>query len=312
MAYYTTLKKHEIQELAARYELQLISFEPIEQGAGNSNYLVTTNQGKFILTVFEIDHVFVDNMIEVLVLLERAEFPSPRIKYTAVGDALTKFQGKPVLVKPYIDGRVVKVLNDRQLNQLGAALAKLHKLPVPELLPNSHVYIVEIYPKVLEKGTNVKYKAWLEERYQYIVKNIPSGLPRGLNHGDLFFDNVLFEGDNLKAMIDFEESCQTYRVFDLGMAVVGLCTINSCVALNKVRALVNGYQQVRKLEEKEKESLQLFIELGAALTSAWRFWKFNIDAPDEQKSQTYQHMVDIAKNIRAKPQTTFMEAIFKE
>jgi homoserine kinase type II len=91
-----------------------------------------------------------------------------------------------------------------------------------------------------------------------------------------------------------------------------LCSENSGVELNKVRALINGYQDIKLLEDEEKGSLQLFIELAAVLTSAWRFWKFNIDAPDDQKKNTYLQMVAIANEIRAKPNTTFMNAIFFE
>jgi len=60
MAHYTKLLEDEIQEIMGRYELNLASYEPIEQGAGNSNYLLNTNQGKFVLTVFEIEPIRVE------------------------------------------------------------------------------------------------------------------------------------------------------------------------------------------------------------------------------------------------------------
>ena len=94
------------------------------------------------------------------------------------------------------------------------------------------------------------------------------------------------------------------------MAVVGLCTKNSKVILNKVRSLVKGYQRIRVLEEQEKESLQLFIEYAAIATSSWRFWKYNIDTPIAEKSDKYIQMVKIAHNAGAISNAKFMNIIF--
>jgi homoserine kinase type II len=139
---------------------------------------------------------------------------------------------------------------------------------------------------------------------------MPSGLPRGLIHGDVFYDNVLFAGKKLKAIIDFEDACQYYKVFDLGMAVVGLCTSESKVELTRVRSLINGYQSGRMLDVVEKESLQLFIEYAAIATSSWRFWKYNIVAPHVGKSDKHWEMVNIAKDVSAIPKNTFMNTVF--
>ena len=113
-----------------------------------------------------------------------------------------------------------------------------------------------------------------------------------------------------KALIDFEEACQYYKVFDLGMAVVGLCTEESKVRLPKVRSLVNGYQEIRVLEEAEKEFLPLFIEYAAIATSSWNFWKYNIDTPIAELSGKHWKMVNIAMDASAIPGEIFMSAVF--
>jgi homoserine kinase type II len=218
MAQYTKLLASEIRDIAAHYNLKIISYQPIEGGAANSNYWVNTNQGKYIFTIFEIEPIHIAKMVKVLFLLERHEFPAPRVKFMANGEVLTKIQGKPVLVKSHIPGQVINVLDDHKLSQVGTALARLHEIPAPEFLPRQHPYIVQTYPTVVESSNNPKYIEWLEKRYRFLILNTPSALPRGLNHGDLFYDNVLFEGKQFKAIIDFEDSCHTYKIFDLGMA----------------------------------------------------------------------------------------------
>lgn len=189
-------------------------------------------------------------------------------------------------------------------------MARLHEIPIPDYLPDKHSYVKKTYPKVMKKGIDQKYNNWLGQGFRRLMQNIPSGLPIGLIHGDLFYDNILFEGEKFKAFLDFEDICQTYKVFDLGMAVVGLCTEDTKIVLTKVRAIVNGYQEVRLLEEVEKESLQIFIEYAALLTSAWRFWKYNMDAPNAEKSNNHMQMVNIANAVRSIPKTFFMNTVF--
>lgn len=310
MAQYTKLLGSEIEEIARQYKLKITDYEPIEQGLGNSNYLIKTIQGKFVLTVFEIEAERVTHMIKVLKLLEKYGFPAPRLQTSVKGEAQTKYQGKLVLVKHYITGHVEKNLDAGKLSQVGAALARLHEIPAPDYLPDKHSYVTKTYPEVMEQDIDLEYKNWIGHRYNHHMKNIPIKLPVGLIHGDLFFDNVLFEDEEFKAILDFEDVCRCHKVFDLGMAVVGTCTEGTKTDLNKVRSLVKGYQEVRLLEQKEKDSLQIFIECASILTSAWRFWKYNLDEPDIEKSDKYLQMVKIAKEVSIIPKMIFMNTVF--
>ena len=310
MAIYTKLSGNEIREILGRYELNVISYEPIEQGAGNSNYLLNTNHGEYILTVFEIEPILVARMSKILLLLEKHEFPAPRLKRMANGEVLTKYHEKSVLVKPFITGYVETEIDDGNAKQVGTALGKLHEIPVPDYLTDKHSYVEITYPKFMEQEINQNYKTWVEQRYRYIMEKIPSQLPVGLVHGDLFYDNVLFEDGNFKAILDFEDVRRIFKIYDLGMAIVGICTEETNLVINRVRAFVEGYQEIRLLEEEEKDSLQLCIEWAAILTSMWRFWKYNIDTPDADKSEKYKQMVSIAINASAIPKEEFKTAIF--
>ena len=310
MAQYTKLSEDEIQEIAGRYELIIFSYEPIEQGAGNSNYLLNTNHGKYILTVFEIEPIRAAHMIKILLLLEKHEYPAPRLIKMANGEVLTKYHEKSVLVKPYITGYVAAELDDEKAKQVGLALAKLHEIPAPDFLPDKHSYLENAYPTFMEQEIDRNYRTWVGQRIRYIIEKLPSQLPVGLVHGDIFYDNVLFEDENFKAILDFEDVSRIYKIYDLGMAVVGICTEGTNIVIKKVRAFLDGYQEVRLLKEIEKDSLQLCIEWAAILTSTWRFWKYNIDMPDADKSEKYMQMVYIAKNASAIPKEEFKMAVF--
>jgi homoserine kinase type II len=186
----------------------------------------------------------------------------------------------------------------------------LHEIPAPDYLPDQHVYVVENYPKVIEQELDRNYKEWVEERYGIFLKNIPSRLPIGLVHGDLFYDNILFDGEKLKAILDFGAVCRIYKIFDLGMTTVGIYTEDTEVKVDKVIALIKGYQEVRLLEDGEKDSLQMFIECAAILNSTWRFWKYKMDEPDIEKPRKHMQMVNIAKNVSAIRSEVFMKAVF--
>jgi homoserine kinase type II len=310
MSQYTKLSEDEIQEIAGRYKLQNFGYEPIEQGAGNSNYLLNTNHGKYILTVFEIEPIRAAHMINILLLLEKHDYPAPRLIKMANGEVLTKYHEKSVLVKPYITGYVAAELDDEKAKQVGLALAKLHEIPAPDYLPDKHSYLENAYPTFMEQEIDRNYRTWVGQRIRYIIEKLPSQLPVGLVHGDIFYDNVLFEDENFKAILDFEDVSRIYKIYDLGMAVVGICTEGTNIVIKKVRAFLDGYQEVRLLKEIEKDSLQLCIEWAAILTSTWRFWKYNIDMPDADKSEKYMRMVYIAKNASAIPKEEFKMAVF--
>ena len=310
MTQYLKLQENDIREILGKYNLTPIDYKSIEEGAGNTNYLVRTAQNHYIITIFEIEHIRVENLSRLLHLLEKYEFPTTRIRKLANGDVITRHQGKPTLLKPYIVGLVVKKLNEDMFNQVGAEMAILHEIPSPDYLPDQLAYGLETFPRVLDKGINLEYENWLGQRYDFLMEAIPSGLPRGLIHGDVFYDNVLFDGKKFKALIDFEDACQYYKVFDLGMAVVGLCTEGSKIILPKVRSLVKGYHTIRMLEEAEKEILQLFVEYAAIALSSWRFWKYNIDTPIAELSQKHWEMVNISKAASAISAEKFTKVVF--
>jgi len=310
MAQYTKLNEIEILEILRKYNLVLIGYESIEGGAASSSYLISTVQNQYVLTIFESEPVRVANLIGLLHLLEEVNFPTNRIQKLANGGTTTSYQGKPVVLKRYIDGQVVENLDESMVSQVGAAMANLHEIPSPDHLPRQQAYGMETIPQILGKGINLAYENWLAGRYDFLLQPLPSGLQRGMIHGDLFYDNILFDGKKFKAMIDFEDAFEYYKVFDLGMAVVGLFTGEFKIRLPLVPSLVNGYQKNRGLDGVEKKSLKYFIEYAAIATSAWRFWQYNINTPIAEKSGYHWELVKFAEDVRAIPNEKFMNAVF--
>ena len=97
--------------------------------------------------------------------------------------------------------------------------------------------------------------------------------------------------------MDFEEACYYYRIFDLGMAVVGLCCEQGEIICSKIQALINGYNHVGKLSKIEGDNLKAFIVYAATATAFWRFRQFNVLFPSEELSDSYIEMKNIADQI---------------
>jgi len=242
--------------------------------------------------------------------LDENDFSTTHLLPRLDGAWVTKHNNVPVMIKQYIHGDVHGTLTKRMLNRTGEQLATLHEIPPPDYLPLTHAYGKQTFPMVIGKGIDVEYETWLADQHQYLMKRIPKNLPRGLIHGDLFIDNILFKDHQLRAVIDFEEACNYFFVFDIGMGIVGQCREGNSICLEKAKEFVSGYQRVRKLGKRPRETLKIFAEYAAIATSYWRFWNYNISLPTPKKKMLHRRMMRLAENIRSIPSKTFDTAIF--
>jgi homoserine kinase type II len=312
MANYTQLLEKDIQKIASNYPITVKEFEAMEGGAGNSSFRLITDRGKFVLTVFdEKAWDFVTRLSQILAYLAKNSFKTTRVLSQTNGEMLTRHKNKPVMIKEYIDGEVHKKLSNKMLFQAGYSLAQLHQIPIPDFLSTQHPYGRQEFPAVFKNGIDHEYESWLAARFADFEENIPVELPRSIIHGDLFYDNMLFQDEALVALIDFEEACAYYRVFDLGMAIIGQCSDGDSLSLQKARALVEGYQASNLISQNEIEVLQLFVVYAATATSYWRYWKYNIHFPLPEKKTGHWKTVHITDFVRAIPAQKFIEAVFE-
>ena len=95
------------------------------------------------------------------------------------------------------------------------------------------------------------------------------------------------------------------------MGILGLCRTGGKIDLNKARALIKGYEQIRSLVFSERDSLQLFIEYAAIATSYWRFWKYNIHSPTPDLRNKHWKMVQVAKEVEILTKEHFLSIVFE-
>jgi homoserine kinase type II len=191
------------------------------------------------------------------------------------------------------------------LNQIGEIMAKLHKISPPVFIPTTYAFGLESYKKFLKNNLKSKnnrldsnFVKWLTEKEYYLKKMISNELPRGLIHADIFWDNVLFNNKKLQAIIDFEESCNYYLAFDIAMSFDGSCQSKGIISLEKSKAILNGYQKVRKLTKVERDMLKDLTEYAAVSTSFIRYVLKEVGISKE-KLRDYREMIHIADTIHA-------------
>ncbi len=311
MSITSTLSLNAVQNIGTSYQLLVQQFAPLGAGSANFNFLLDTDKGKVALSIFEEQTTGeVNSMAKLLLWLEKHQFYTSRLLLTSHGKMTVRYGQKAVILKNYISGKTCSELTATMLEQVGSAMGQLHEIPVPEYLPTTNYYESPVFSKVIGLGIDIEYETWLEERTKFLEMFLSKEVPRGLIHGDIFADNLLFEKDKLKAIIDFEVACNYYKIFDIGMAIIGLCTEKDRIVLKKANALIRGYQQVRKLEYTEQQSLQEYAEMAAVKTSNWRFWRYRYYQPNPEMMYKYAEMVRLAKNIKAISKNTFISTIF--
>lgn len=310
MASHVQLTQQDIDKIATVYGLTITHFAYMEGGYGNTSYLLTTNRGKCVLTLSE--H-FTLNKVQawgqLMQLLVKQRVRTVQLITTESGELTTICRGRPVLLKQFVVGYVEEDMSSSLLHQIGAETAKLHQIPPPSILPKQHAYGSQIFPSVVQVDIDTAFERWLAEQYEMIRVGIPAGLQTGLIHGDLFYDNILVNGDQLQAIIDFEHACHYYTGFDLGMAIVGSCQTDGLIDMAKARAFIAGYQHHTPLPEQERAMIQLFTQYAAVATAYWRFWAYNIHTPTPANAKRCWLMVQIAEQIAGIEQTEFRKIV---
>ncbi|MCG8683263.1 MAG: homoserine kinase [Desulfobacterales bacterium] len=296
MADYTKLDIKEIHTLLENYDLGTFeSVEPLSGGQANSSYKIKTKKGWFTLSVCdEKTAQELLTMTRVLKRLSEHSFKSTRLICTTNGKPFVDYQSKPVYVKEFIDAEVIRDLDESMLNQVGSAMAILHGIEAPDDLPQAFPYGRASFDEILKIDIDHPFKNWLEKKTVFLDSALDLSMAKGFIHGDIFWDNLLFKKGRLAAVLDFEEACHYYLLYDLGMASVGCCAENGQFITKKIKALLKGYQISRPLTDKEKELFRPFLVYAATAATFWRFRQYNIRYPQADLGDSYQELAGLA------------------
>jgi len=277
MAVYTKLSENNLSDFFSKYNLgKLLNYQGIKEGIENTNYLVKTDKGKFILTVYEkrVEEKDLPFFMGLMRNLFDANFPSPEPIVNKNGNYITKVFEKNAAIVSFIDGSAKKNLSPENCYEVGKQTAKLHlitkkltgkrenKLSINswrKIYNNIKKDCSEIHPnltKIIEKNLDEIENSW------------PNNIPAGIIHADLFPDNIFFKNNKLTGIIDFYFSCYDYYAFEIAICLNALCfegkKANLSFNVTKAKKFIDGYSFIKKLTEEEKNSLKTLCQ-GAAI-----------------------------------------------
>lgn len=297
MARYTTLSPTELAHIVAQYPIGTsLKLEEIPGGFGNSNFKLTTTDGEFLLKICdEKDSAELNMQIRLLEHLRQYGYPTVYPILTKGQKPLTHEPFGSVMLYPFLQGEEPSP-SANILAQLGEALAKLHCIPPVAGLPLFAMGISQMHPFLIEvqntKFATHPFVGLLKSQLGEMEPLLNSPLPNGLLHGDLFFDNTLFNGEEMVAILDFEEGCYDTLLIDVGMTIIGCCyTSDDRLNLEAVQRFLDAYNAMRPLTESEWKHLDCFVHYAALSIAFWRFRQFNIRRPDARRANTYKEML---------------------
>ena len=302
MAQYTKLSFTQAALLLQQeYGISTIkALKVLSGGSENTNYIVETAYQKYVLTICEQKSVeSANDLANLLVHLNANGFPTSQVIPTVNKQLISSFQNKPVLLKSYLPGTIQKELSPSLLHLVGKQLALLHLLSIPDELPTSVAFGLEHFELVQQYADGSDFHHWLVSMGDYIRPHLTDNLPKALIHSDLFFNNIIVHPDEQQVTImDFEEACLFYRVFDIGMTIVGTCCDSSKLDLHKTAHLLRGYEQVTPLLTIEKKALPAHTVYAATATAFWRHKNFNYVHVVPEKQHHYLEMKLLADHIK--------------
>lgn len=297
MATYTKLKDSDLEAVQAIYGLsQIKQIEPFQLGSKNSNFRLDTEDASYVLTISDskaIDEVRL--LVNTLRHLEQEGFWTTRIIPTCKGEAFSFLNGKPLLLKSFLHGEVIDPIPIDSLKLLGEAIGRLHKIPSPDFLPRQVSIGIQSFRTLRDEfAREHPFLDWLETVESFMQEYMTDALPKALIHADIFADNVIHVEGRGPVIMDFEEATVYYRVFDLGMTLVGTCRQSKDdpfrVDSAARNSLLSGYTQVIQMQPDEERALKAFTVYAAAAMASWRFRQFNILYPELGRQEHYREL----------------------
>ena len=273
MSVFTPVSPEQLSAWLERYAVgPLRALEGIAEGAENSNYLVTTGNGRFVLTLFErLERHELPFYVQLMVHLARQGIPCPAPVADREGVFLGSLNGKPALLASFLPGRSVAAPGAVHCAAAGTMLARLHLAgrDIPDRLDNprgAHWWYATA-PRAMPFLAAAD-QALLQAELDFQALALPAELPRGVIHADLFRDNVLFDGERIGGVLDFYFAGQDCLLFDLAVTANDWCgTADGDLDAARVAALLAAYHAVRPLTLTEQAAWPRMLRAAAL-----RFW----------------------------------------
>ena len=275
MAVYTDVAADELAEFLKHYDIgELLSYKGIAEGVENSNFLLHTTAGYFILTLYEkrVAKGDLPFFLNLMTHLASHGINCPQPVKRKSGEALSTLAGRPAAIINFLEGIWPRKPSAAHCAGVGQALAKMHLAGRDFGMTRANALSVSgwrpLFDAAASRADELQHglRAFIGAELDHLENNVwPRNLPQGVIHADLFPDNVFFLGEQLSGIIDFTFACTDILAYDVAICLNAWC-FESDYSFNvtKARAFLNAYGRERKLSDAEQDALPLLAR-GAAL-----------------------------------------------
>jgi homoserine kinase type II len=274
MAVYTDVGDADLEEFLSAYDVgALLSFKGIAEGVENSNFLLRTESGNYVLTLYE-KRVAEADLPFFLGLMEHLAGRGIRCPLPVRGrdgKALRRVAGRPAALISFLEGMWVRRPQTQHCAAVGQALAEMHQagrdFPLKRRNALSRDGWRPLFEMAQARADTVEpgLQKSVASELTFLESSWPAGLPEGVIHADLFPDNVFFLKGRLSGLIDFYFACNDLLAYDLAVCLNAWCfEPDNAFNVTKGKALIQGYEGVRRLVPEEREKLPILAR-GAAL-----------------------------------------------
>jgi homoserine kinase type II len=274
MAVYTDVPDDELKAFLADYALgEPISCKGIAEGVENSNFLLRTERGTYILTLYEkrVDPADLPFFLALLDHLAGKGVACPTPIHGRDGKALRQLCGRPAAIVSFLDGMWPRRIESHHCAAIGGALAQLHRAAADFRLRRANALSLDgwrkLYqacrPRADEIAPGLAQE--LGDELAALGQLWPKDLPQGVIHADLFPDNVFFRGEAVSGLIDFYFACNDFLAYDLAVCLNAWCfEADRSFNVTKAKLLLGRYRDARALTDDEISALPILAR-GSAL-----------------------------------------------
>jgi homoserine kinase type II len=274
MAVYTDVTTDDLANFLSGYDIgDLLSYKGIAEGVENSNFLVHTTCGHFILTLYEkrVAEADLPFFIALMEHLAARGINCPQPVKNRSGGMLGRVAERPAAIVTFLDGLWIRRPGAGHCAAVGEALANLHLAGGDFRMRRDNALSLKawrpLYEQARARGDSVKPGLCEEiaRELDVLERRWPHGLPDGVIHADLFPDNVFFLGDKLSGLIDFYFACTDTLAYDVAVCLNAWCfEVDHAYNVTKGRALLKSYARVRNLSADELAAFPMLAR-GAAM-----------------------------------------------
>ncbi len=274
MAVYTEVDDEDLAAFLSGYDLgALLSYKGIAEGVENSNYLLQTDRGTYILTLYErrVRESDLPFFLGLMDHLAAQGFSCPTPVHDRTGKALGQLAGRPAAIVSFLNGVWPRRIHPFHTAQLGEAMARMHL--ASESFPGERGNDLGpgqwrgLYDEIAGQADGIApgLSTLIARELESLERDWPKALPRGVIHADLFPDNVFFIGEKLSGIIDYYFACTDFYAYELAICLNAWCfESDNSFNITKARLMFAGYQQHRKLNTDELGALTCLAR-GAAM-----------------------------------------------